>query len=77
MRFCLWLSRRARPLLHKLQLQRRLPHPLRLKRLGFRQEKYLFVRYWVHVEGSGSLPALMIDFPTFFFDAATGELQAR
>jgi hypothetical protein len=36
--------------------------------------KYLFVEVWVHVDGTGKLPALMVDFPGYSFDPATGRL---
>lgn len=37
--------------------------------------KYLFVCYWIHTEGTGNLPVIFIDFPTFSFDAETGNLK--
>lgn len=36
--------------------------------------KYLFVELWTHVDGSGKLPALAVDFPEYEFDPTTGDL---
>ena len=36
--------------------------------------KYLFVEQWTHITGQGKMPAMMIDFPAYRFDPATGEL---
>ena len=38
------------------------------------QDMYLFVELWTHVNGTGSLPMLCIDFPGYTFDSATGRL---
>ena len=38
--------------------------------------KYLFIQYWNKVDGTGSLPALAIDFPDYRFDPENGTLEA-
>ena len=38
--------------------------------------KYLFIQYWNHVTGTGTLPALAIDFPDYRFDPKTGALSS-
>jgi hypothetical protein len=38
--------------------------------------KYLFIEFWNHVSGSGTLPALAIDFPDYRFDPTTGTLSS-
>jgi hypothetical protein len=38
--------------------------------------KYLFVQYWNQVSGTGTLPALAIDFPDYRFDPDTGSLSS-
>jgi hypothetical protein len=38
--------------------------------------KYLFIQYWNNVTGTGTLPALAIDFPDYRFDPATGALSS-
>jgi len=37
--------------------------------------KYLFIQYWNKVAGTGTLPALAIDFPDYGFDPKTGTLS--
>ncbi len=38
--------------------------------------RYLFIQYWNHVTGTGTLPALAIDFPDYRFDPQTGTLSS-
>ncbi|HZY45261.1 MAG TPA: hypothetical protein VFF70_10975, partial [Anaerolineae bacterium] len=38
--------------------------------------KYLFIQYWNKIDGTGTLPALAIDFPDYRFDPRTGELSS-
>jgi len=38
--------------------------------------RYLFIEIWYDASGSGNLPRLMIDFPTYAFDSAKGTLSA-
>jgi hypothetical protein len=38
--------------------------------------KYMFIQYWNSVTGTGTLPALAIDFPDYRFDQKTGTLSA-
>jgi hypothetical protein len=37
--------------------------------------KYLFIQYWNRVAGTGTLPALAIDFPDYRFDPENGTLE--
>lgn len=39
-------------------------------------DRFLFVELWMTVEGSGALPRLMIDFPTYRFDARARTLRS-
>jgi hypothetical protein len=38
--------------------------------------KYLFIEYWNSISGTGTLPALAIDFPDYRFDPTTGVLSS-
>ena len=38
-------------------------------------DRFLFVEVWVHVEGTGHLPGLMIDFPGYRFDRQARALK--
>jgi hypothetical protein len=49
------------------------PTPTALSDQG---DKYLFVQYWNHISGTGTLPALAIDFPDYRFDPDTGSLSS-
>jgi hypothetical protein len=42
---------------------------------GQPSDKYLFIQYWNKVAGTGTLPALAIDFPDYGFDPKTGTLS--
>lgn len=39
------------------------------------QDRYLFVEAWSETNGAGSLPSLVVDFPSYHFDPSTGKLR--